>query len=302
MSGVKGENSVKIIGPSLETLTALANKVRDEMAKVRGITDLGIFPVLGQPDLDIQINRAEAARYGLNTGDVNTVIQAGLGGAVATEVLEGDRQFDLVVRYPREDRDTIQKIRNLEVAYQAGNGTVGYVPLRSWRASISRPERPGSITRAGRGSSRSSSASADRDLGGAVAEAQSLIASQRGATPGYRIEWSGEFGTQGRQAAAGVIVPVSLMLILGLLYSLFNSLRDSLLSLTGIPLAMAGGVLGLYLTGRNFSISAAIGFVSLFGVSVMNSILLLNRLRPGEGAACRRPRPCSTPPRRCGRC
>ncbi|MGB6488860.1 MAG: efflux RND transporter permease subunit [Steroidobacteraceae bacterium] len=280
MSGVKGENSVKIVGPSLETLTTLANQVRDEMAKVRGITDLGIFPVLGQPDLDIQINRAEAARYGLNTGDVNTVIQASLGGAVATEVLEGDRQFDLVVRYPRDDRDTIQKIRNLEVAYQAGNGAVGYVPLEDL-ASINLTTGAAWIYHEGgerfipvKFSVR------DRDLGGAVAEAQARIASHVKLPPGYRMEWSGEYGElKDAQRRLEVIVPVSLVLILGLLYGLFNSIRESLLSLTGIPFAMAGGVLGLYLTGRNFSISAAIGFISLFGVSVMIGILLLNRFR-----------------------
>jgi heavy metal efflux system protein len=283
MSGVKGENSVKIIGPSLETLTALATQVRDQMAKVRGITDLGIFPVLGQPDLDITINRTEAARYGLNTGDVNTVIQAALGGAVASEVLEGDRQFDLVVRYPRRHRDSIEKVRNLEVAYQAGNGTVGYVPLKEL-ASINLTTGAAWIYHEGgerfipvKFSVRG------RDLGGAVAEAQARIASHVKLPPGYRMEWSGEYGElQDAQRRLEVIVPVSLVLILGLLYSLFNSIKESLLSLTGIPFAVAGGVLGLYLTGRDFSISAAIGFISLFGVSVMIGILLLNRFRRGR--------------------
>ena len=278
MSGVKGENSVKIIGPSLETLTTLATQVRDEMAKVRGVTDLGIFPVLGQPDLDIRINRAAAARYGLNTGDVNTVVQAALGGAVATEVLEGDRQFDLVVRYPRRDRNSIEKVRNLEVAYQAGNGAVGYVPLKNL-ASIKLATGAAWIYHEGgerfipvKFSVRG------RDLGGAVAEAQARIANHVKLPPGYRMEWSGEYGElKDAQRRLEVIVPVSLVLILGLLYSLFNSIKECLLSLTGIPFAVAGGVLGLYLSGRNFSISAAIGFISLFGVSVMIGILLLNR-------------------------
>lgn len=278
MSGVKGENSVKIIGPSLETLTALAEQVRDQMAHVRGIADLGIFPVLGQPDLDITVNRAEAARYGLNTGDVNSVIQAALGGSVATEVLEGDRQFDLVVRFPSRYRDSVEKIRDLEVAYQAGNGTVGYVPLQDL-ASIALTTGPAWIYHEGgerfipvKFSVR------DRDLGGAVGEAQARVASHVKLPSGYRMEWSGEYGElQAAQQRLEVIVPVSLVLILGLLYSLFNSIKESLLSLTGIPFAMAGGVLGLYITGRDFSISAAIGFISLFGVSVMIGILLLNR-------------------------
>jgi heavy metal efflux system protein len=278
MSGVKGENSVKIIGPSLETLTAVAAQVREQMARVRGIVDLGIFPVLGQPDLDINIERAEAARYGLNTGDVNTVIQAALGGAVASEVLEGDRQFDLVVRYPRRYRDSIERIRNLEVAYQAGNGAVGYVPLKD----LARIElTTGAAWIYHEGGERFIPVKFSvrgRDLGGAVAEAQARIASHVKLPPGYRMEWSGEYGElKAAQRRLAVIVPVSLVLILGLLYSLFNSIRESLLSLTGIPFAVAGGVLGLYLTGRDFSISAAIGFISLFGVSVMIGILLLNR-------------------------
>ena len=277
MSGVKGENSVKIIGPSLERLTTLANEVRSQMARVRGITDLGIFPVLGQPDLDIRIDRAAAARYGLNTGDANTVIQAALGGAVATEVLEGDRQFDLVVRYARRYRDSIRKIRNLEVGYQAGNGAVGYVPLEDI-ASIRLTTGAAWIYHEGgerfipvKFSVRG------RALASAVAEAQARIASHVRLPPGYRMEWSGEYGElQAAQRRLEVIVPVSLVLILGLLYSLFSSIKECLLSLTGIPFTAAGGVLGLYLTGRYFSISAAIGFISLFGVSVMIGILLLS--------------------------
>ncbi len=116
ISGVKGANSVKILGPNLDTLETLAAQVRDQMGQVRGIADLGVFPVLGQPNLNIKVDRAKAARYGLNSGDVNTVIQAALGGAVATTVLEGDRQFTLAVRYAPEARDSVDKIRNLKVA------------------------------------------------------------------------------------------------------------------------------------------------------------------------------------------
>jgi heavy metal efflux system protein len=277
MSGVKGENSVKIVGPNLETLTDLAGQVRSQLAKVRGIADLGVFPVLGQPDLDIRIDRAAAARYGLNTGDVNTVIQAALGGTVATEVLEGDRQFDLVVRYARRYRDDVEKIRGLEVAYTAGNGAVGYVPLEdiaqirlvtgaAW-VYHEGGERFIPVKFSVRG----------RDLAGAVREGEARIGAHVRLPPGYRIEWSGEYGElEAAQRRLEVIIPVSLVLILGLLYSLFNSLRECLLSLTGIPFTVAGGVLGLYFTGRNFSISAAIGFISLFGVSVMIGILLTN--------------------------
>ena len=160
ISGVKGANSVKIVGPNLETLTQLAEKVRDQMSQVRGITDLGIFPVLGQPNLNIKVDRAKAARYGLNSGDVNSVIQAAMGGAVATSVLEGDRQFDLVVRYTPEYRDSIDKIRNIKVAYTArqrgqrlypvertGDDHIGYrsgLDLSRERAAL----HPGQVQRA----------------------------------------------------------------------------------------------------------------------------------------------------------
>jgi cobalt-zinc-cadmium resistance protein CzcA len=276
ISGVKGVNSVKVIGPNLETLTKLADQVRDEMSQVRGITDLGIFPVLGQPNLNIKVDRAKAARYGLNSGDVNSVVQAALGGAVATTVLEGDRQFDLVVRFRPEDRDSIEKIRNIKVASPTSTSANGYIPL-SELATISldtgaswiyheSTRRYIPIKFSVRG----------RDLGSTVAEAQARIAKNVKLPSGYRTIWAGEFGElQAAKERLAIIVPISLLLIVGLLYGLFNSLRDCLLALAGIPFAVAGGVLALYVSGLNFSISAAIGLVSLFGVSVMDGILMI---------------------------
>jgi heavy metal efflux system protein len=276
ISGVKGVNSVKIVGPNLETLTQLAEQVRDQMSGVRGITDLGIFPVLGQPNLNIKVDRAKAARYGLNSGDVNTVIQAAMGGAVATEVLEGDRQFDLVVRYTPEYRESIDKIRNIKVAYQSSSGANAYIPLSElaiitldtgaawiYHESV---QRFIPVKFSVRG----------RDLGGTVEEAQQRIAKNINLPSGYRLIWAGEFGDlQEAKKRLEVIVPISLVLIIGLLYTLFNNLRDCLLALAGIPDAVVGGILALYLSGQNFSISAAIGFVSLFGVSVMDGILMI---------------------------
>ena len=276
LSGIKGANSVKILGPNLKTLTGLAFQVRNEMAKVRGVTDLGIFPVLGQPNLEIKVDRAKAARYGLNTGDVNTVVQAAMGGTVATEVYEGTRLFDLVVRYPRENRDTIDKIRNIRVGYQAPSGAMAFIPLGEL-ASISldtgaswiyheRNERFIPVKFSVRG----------RDLGGAVAEAKERVAKNVLLPPGYRILWAGEFDElQAARRRLEIIVPVSILLILGLLYTLFNSVKESLLALTGIPFAVAGGVFALYVSHLYFSVSAAIGFVSLFGVAVMDGILII---------------------------
>jgi heavy metal efflux system protein len=275
LSGVKGANSVKIIGPDMATLEQIAVQVHHEMAQINGIEDLGIFRVLGQPNLNIKVNREKTARYGLNAGDVNTVIQTTLDGNVATTVLESDRRFNLTVRLAPEYRNSIEAVRNIKVGYQTGTG-VAYIPLTEL-ADISldtgasyiyheRNQRYIPIKFSVRG----------RDLGSTVAEAQRHIAQNVKLPTGYRVEWAGEFGElQEATKRLEFIVPITLFLIIVILYSLFNSLRDSLLVLAGIPFAIAGGVLSLFISGLDFSISAAIGFVSLFGVSVMDGILML---------------------------
>ncbi len=283
ISGVKGANSVKIIGPNLATLEGLANQVLAQMAAVRGVADLGAFRVLGQPNLDIQIDREKAARYGLNTGDINTAIQAALGGAVATTVLEGDRQFNLAVRFAPAARNTLEAIGNVKVGYQTANGAVAYIPLRDL-ANISLDTGASYIYHEGTKRYLPIKFSVrDRDLGGTVEDAQARIARNVHLPTGYRLEWAGEFQdlNQARERLE-IVVPISLVLILMLLYALFNSLKDALLALSGIPFAIGGGVLALFIAGLPFSISAAIGFISLFGVSVMNGILLItyyNQLR-----------------------
>jgi len=276
LSGVKGANSVKIIGPDLAVLERIATHVLGIMDGVRGVTDLGVFRVLGQPNLNITVDREKAARYGLNPGDVNTVVQAALGGTQATTVLEGDRQFALIARVAPEYRDSLDGARNIKVGLQNSGSANAYIPLREL-ATIAldtgatyiyheRNQRYIPIKFTVRG----------RDLQGTVAEAQHRIARQVQLPQGYRIEWAGEFeALQQAKKRLGVIVPVSLVLIMVLLYGLFGSARDSLLTLVGIPFAAAGGVLALWMTGLSFSISAAIGFVSLLGISVMNGILVL---------------------------
>ena len=285
LSGVKGANSVKIVGPDLAKLEQLADVVMREMDQVKGVADLGIFRVLGQPNLNITVDRDKAARYGLNTGDINAVVQAALGGTVATTQLEADRQFNVTVRLPPEQRASIDSVRNIKVGFTTAGGTNAYIPL-SEIATISldtgasyifheRNARFIPIKFSVRG----------RDLGGTVAEAQERMAKNVSLPNGYRIEWAGEFEElQQAKARLEVVVPISLVMILVLLYGLFNSLRDSLLALAGIPFSIAGGVIALFITGLDFSISAAIGFVSLFGVSVMNGILIItyyNQTRRG---------------------
>ena len=276
LSGVKGANSVKIIGRDLAQLEQISGQVMKEMAKVEGVTDLGIFPVLGQPNLNVKVNREKAARYGLNAGDINNVVQAALGGTTATTLLEADRQFNVTVRLAPHYRDNVDTVRNIKVGYQTPNGVNAYVPL-SELADITldtgasyiyheRNERYIPIKFSVRG----------RDLGGTVAEAQRRIAQNVKLPTGYRILWAGEFEElQQAKARLEIIVPISLLMILLLLYGLFNSMRDSLMALAGIPFAAGGGILALYFSGLDFSISAAVGFVSLFGVSVMNGILIM---------------------------
>ena len=276
LSGVKGANSVKIIGPDLTVLEKLADQVLSEMYKVRGVEDLGVFHVLGQPNLDIKIDREKAARYGLNTGDINTIIQTAAAGTQASTILEGDRQFALTVRLAPDYRDSLEDIRNIKVAYTSPNGSTAYIPL-SELANITldtgasyiyheRNQRYIPVKFSVRG----------RDLGGTVAEAQARIEQNVKLPNGYRIDWAGEFEEmQQAKDRLGVVLPIAIGMILILLYTLFNSLRDSLLTLASIPFSIGGGIIALWLSGLNLSISAAIGFVSLFGVSVMNGILVI---------------------------
>jgi cobalt-zinc-cadmium resistance protein CzcA len=279
VSGVKGENSIKLFGNDLEVLEQQAEKIKERISGVHGIEDAGVFHQVGQPNLLIKVDRARSARYGLQAGDVNSVVQAAIGGQAVTQILEGDRQFDLRVRLTPEYRSDVEAIRRIPVPTPSGMLTmlsdVADVGFSQGASYIYRENahRYIPIKFSVRG----------RDLGGAVSEAQARV---RGGVPlpaGYRLEWSGEFGAlQEAKERLAWIIPLSLMLIMVLLYGLFNNIRDSLMALWDIPFAACGGILALYLTGLNLSVSAAVGFISLFGVSVMNGILVLtyyNKLR-----------------------
>jgi len=280
LSGVKGANSIKILGPDLAVQEQIAEKVMAQMRQVQGVADLGIFHVMGQPNLNIQTDREKAARFGLNSGDVNTVVQAAMGGTSATTVLEGERQFDVAVRLAGPYRDSIESIASVKVSFSNPDGGNSYVPLKEiasigvdigasfiYRESTAR-YLP--IKFAVRG----------RDLGSTVAEAQERVEKNVALPQGYRILWSGEFDNlQKAKQRLQIIIPVTLILILGLLYALFNTLRDSLVALAGIPFAVGGGIIALWVTGQDLSVSAAIGFISLAGVSVMDGILILTYFR-----------------------
>jgi cobalt-zinc-cadmium resistance protein CzcA len=279
VSGVKGENSIKLFGPDLQTLEKKADEIKTQLDTVRGIEDTGVFAELGQPNILIKVDRDRAARYGIATGDVNAIVQAAIGGQAATEVFEGERHFPLVVRLLPQFRQDLDRIKAIPVPAPGGAlvplDQLCNIELKSGASYIYREnnERFIPIKFSVRG----------RDLGSTVAEARAKVESAVRLPQGYHTDWSGEFGElKEAEARLTYIIPISILLIIILLYSTFNSVRDSLLVMASIPFALIGGVLALFVAGINFSVSAAVGFISLFGVAVMAGIILLsyyNQLR-----------------------
>jgi cobalt-zinc-cadmium resistance protein CzcA len=279
-SGVKGENSVKVYGNDLETLEKTADSVAAVLAKVPGITDLAVLRSLGQPTIRIDVDRVRAARYGLAPGDVNAVVQTAIGGQSAGDLYEGssDRHFPMMVRLAAPFRQSLDAIRHIPIGAPASTGgalvqipleDVADVRLVSGAAFIYREQqqRYVPIKFSVRG----------RDLGSAVLEAQRAVESSVTLPGGYHLEWVGEFGNlQEAVARLSVAVPLSLALIVLLLYLNFSSLRAAMLAASVIPMALLGGILALWVTGTPFSVSSAIGFVALFGIAAMDGILILS--------------------------
>jgi heavy metal efflux system protein len=276
MSGVKGENSIKLFGNKLEDLESTAGKIAQVMGTVRGIADLSVIGELGQPNLLVRVDRQQAARYGLLPGDVNGVVQAAIGGQAVTQVLDGERRFDVVVRFLPEYREDVDAISNIPVSTPEGER----IPLKQV-AEIVKQTGASFIYREDNARYIPVKFSVrGRDLQSTIAEAKKKISEQVQIPAGFHYEWAGEF--QELQAAIGrleIVVPVSLLIIFFLLYSTFLNLRDSLLLLGTVPLALIGGILSLLATHTNFSISAAVGFISLFGVSVLGGVILVSRIQ-----------------------
>jgi cobalt-zinc-cadmium resistance protein CzcA len=279
VSGVKGENSIKLFGDDLEALTKTANQIKSVLAGVRGITDLAVFTSLGQPTVQIDIDRARAGRYGLTPGDINSTVRSAIGGDSAGElyVPNSDQHFPIIVRLAPRYRQSPEAIRDIPVAISGEKGPV-QIPLSevatvdvvSGAAYIYREQQQRYLP--------IKFSVRDRDLGSAIAEAQKKIAQQVVLPAGSRLEWVGEFGNL--QEAIGrlrIVVPITLGLIALLLWINFGSLIDTLLTMSVIPMAVIGGLFGLYITGVPFSVSAAIGFIALFGISVMNGIVVLSQ-------------------------
>jgi heavy metal efflux system protein len=283
MSGVKGENSIKLFGEDLQKLETAANEIKDVMKSVPGVADLGVFGELGQPNLLIQVDRERAARYGVLPNDVNGVVQATIGGQAVTQVLDGERRFDVVVRFLPPFRANIDSISRIPVNTPSGSP----VPLRDL-ADITKQTGASYIYREDNGRYIPIKFSVrDRDLQSTIAEAENKIEQNVKLPAGYHFEWAGEF--QELQEAIKrleTVVPISVLLILCLLYANFRSLRDALLVFGAAPPALIGGILALLITHTTFSISAAVGFISLFGVSMLNGVVLVSYISElrGKGA------------------
>jgi len=279
VSGVKGENSIKLYGNDLVALTATANKIKSVLSAVRGVTDLSVFTSLGQPTIQIDIDRARAARYGLTPGDINATIRVAVGGDAAGDIYEpgSDRHFPIIVRLAPEYRRSAEAIHNLRIGAQGPNG-ITQIPL-SEVASINLVSGAAYIYREQQERYLPIKFSVrERDLGSAIKEAQEKVGEQVQLPPGSRIEWVGEFGNlQDAIARLSIVVPISLMLIGILLWLNFGSVIDTLLAMSVIPIAIFGGVLGLLISGIPFSVSAAIGFIALFGIAVMDGIIILSQ-------------------------
>jgi heavy metal efflux system protein len=281
MSGVKGENSLKLFGDDFDVLTKKAEEVAAVMARTPGVEDIGVFKVNGQPNLVISIDRSRASRYGIMPGDVNAVVQTAVGGSPVTQVLEGDRRFDLTVRFKPEFRQTPEAIRGLLLSTPDGNrvplGQVADVSFREGAFMIYRENdrRYIPVKFSVRG----------RDLATTMQELQENIKSVQ-LPAGYSYEWAGEFDSlRKEQRRLSLVIPVSLAVILVLLFIQFHSWRDALIVLAILPFAATGGVWVLLATKTAFSISAAVGFTSLTGVATLGAVVFLSGVRRAQREA-----------------
>jgi heavy metal efflux system protein len=282
LSGVKGANSVKIVGTNLQTLEQLGQRVSNILKKVPGIENVGLFHIVGQPNLEIEIDRQLCARHGVNVADVEKVVQAAIGGEAFTQMVEGEKLFDITLRLPPDLRDDPEVINRILVDVPgATDDSPGYrIPLSQLTHMVA--HKPGASYVYRENNLRFipiKFSVRDRDLASAIAEAMKMVNDPKDGVvfpPGYKPIWSGEFEQmQEANTRLMYIIPLSLALIMMLLYSMFSSVKDCLLVMVNVLEAAMGGVFALYLTGTHFSISGAVGFVSVFGVAVQDGVLLV---------------------------
>lgn len=276
VSGVKGSIVVKLFGDDFKLVEEKEESIEKILKGVHGIEDLGILRNIGQPELRINLNQQKMALYGVTTEDANSVIEMAIGGKAATRIYEGEKSFDLRIRYPESFRENEEAIGNLTIPTLRGNK----IPLKEVAdiqhiigpSMIYRDKhmRYGAIKFSVRG----------RDLGSTIAEAQHKVNSQITLPKGYSLEWAGDFENQQRATKRlSQVVPISLLLIFLILFILFGKIKDALLVLNNVPFAIIGGIFSLWLTNVNFSISAGIGFIALFGICVQNGVILLSKFK-----------------------
>jgi cobalt-zinc-cadmium resistance protein CzcA len=276
VAGVNAALAVKIFGPDFNTLDSLSRKVTEQLKTVRGIEDLGILKNLGQPEFRIQLDQQKMALYGINTADANAVIEMAIGGKAATELYEGERKFDIRIRYQKDYRATQQAIEQLMVPTNDG----GKIPLKEI-ATIQTLTGPAFIFRDNNARYIAVKFSVrERDLGSTIQEAQEKVNTAIHLPDGYKATWNGEFENQQRATRTlSQVVPVCLLVIFLILFITFGNVKDAVLTIMNVPFALIGGILALHLTGINFSISAGIGFIALFGVCIQNGVILISVFR-----------------------
>jgi len=276
VSGVKGSICVKIFGDSLNYMESQSNKVYEILKNIRGIEDLGVIKNIGQPELDIDLDQSRMAIYGVSTADANAVIEMAIGGKAVTQLYEGVRKFDIRIRFPENSRATEDDIGNLLVPTQTGSK----VPIREI-ATITQKTGPCLIFRDD--NERYSAVKFSvrgRDMGSTIAEAQDKVGEVVKLKKGYNMVWQGDFENQQRASKRlAEVVPISLLLIFLLLFVMFGNLKDAGLVFLNVPCAVVGGIFALLITGTNFSISAGIGFIALFGICILEGVLLITAFK-----------------------
>ena len=286
LSGIRAQVAVKVFGDDLEVLAAKANEIKNIMDSVAGMEDLAVEQLTGKYQIRIDIDRDAIARYGLNVADVQEIIETGIGGKAVSQVFEGVKRFDIYVRFQKRYRNSIEAIRNLLVVTADG----ARISL-SRLADISLIEGPAQISRENALRRVVIEASVrGRDQGSAVTEAQEKVNQQVALPPGYFIEWGGQFKLQQEaNKRFAVVIPLTILLIFFMLYSTFNSIKNAALIILNIPFAMIGGIISLFFSGQNLSVAASVGFIALFGVAVLNGVVMVsyfNQLRE-EGKSLR---------------
>jgi len=272
VSGVKGSICVKVYGDSLNYMESRVNDVYNVLKNVKGITDLGVIHNVGQPELDVNLDQQRMALYGVATADANAVVAMAIGGLPASTLYEGIKTFDIRIRLPENFRKTPDDIGNLLVPTQSGSK----VPIKEI-ATITQQTGPCLIFRDDNERYSALKFSVrDRDMGSTIAEAQKLVGEKVHLKTGYRMAWQGDFENQQRATKRlAQVVPISLLLIFLLLFTMFGNFKDAALVFLNVPFAIVGGIIALLVTGTNFSISAGIGFIALFGICIQDGVLLI---------------------------